>query len=420
MRQESGRNGAVWRAARPSGWLALVMGAVLGMTAAAADELRTIRGELTYVQRIALPPTSLIVVELRDAEDGIVAEVRLSTQGRQVPLPFQIEGPRDRALVLQGGIIVDGLPAWTSDPIPIDAGDARVDLGLVRVQPYTPQGFASTLVCGEVEVIVGFVDQIARVQVGDETFDLVQVPAASGAKFALPDDPETFFWNRGDRALIAIRGESLPECVAAAPEPLRARGNEPGWQLTVDEERLVFVTDYGGTRLETMRHELATVDEGRRFSVEAFGFAATVIETLCRDDMTGMPHPQTVLLELATMNLRGCGGEPRDLLIGAEWVVEDIAGTGVIDRSHLTLAFDPAGRLTGSGGCNRYTTAYTLTGETLTFSQPASTMMMCTEALMAQERTFFETLANTRTFDIDPTGALLLQAPDGTAVLARR
>ena len=39
---------------------------------------------------------------------------------------------------------------------------------------------------------------------------------------------------------------------------------------------------------------------------------------------------------------------------GAAWLLEDLAGRGVIDNSHATLQFMADGKVAGTGGCNRY------------------------------------------------------------------
>jgi len=109
----------------------------------------------------------------------------------------------------------------------------------------------------------------------------------------------------------------------------------------------------------------------------------------------------------------------RWLLAAHPWRVEDIAGGGIIDASNVTLAFAPGGRVSGSGGCNRYTGGVELTGEGLRFG-PAATMIACAEALMAQERRFFEALGRVDRFDIAPDGALVLLAGGETVVTARR
>ena len=132
--------------------------------------------------------------------------------------------------------------------------------------------------------------------------------------------------------------------------------------------------------------------------------------------MSGPPYPQTVSVTTGEGVLNGCGGEPIDLLAGLEWVVEDIAGGGIIDSSRVTMEFDAASRrVAGSGGCNRYNAAFDLSGEGLSIGPAAATMMACAEALMEQEWRFFDLLQRVSRFDIDETGALLLYINDQDA-----
>ncbi len=399
-----------------------IAAALLAAAAATAwAEDRPVRGELTYLQRIALPDDAEVVVELKDAAGTVVGEARTSADGRQVPLPFEVTGPAATALTFRGAVLADGRPAWISEAVPIEAGSEPVDLGAVRVQPITALAAASALVCGATEVVVGFDGERARLQVHGRTVDLAQVPAASGARYEAADDPGTFFWSRGERALVAIDGATLPECAPADAAPdLRARGNEPGWQLTVRGEGLRLVTDYGATWLETTRFEREATADGTRFTVPHFALAATVNDTLCRDDMTGMPHPGSVVLDLADTRLRGCAGEPLDLLVGDEWIVETIDGEPVDEETTVTLLFDAAGRLAGSSGCNRYTTDFQLTGEGLGFGLMAGTMMACPDPTMDQEQRFYRALEEVARFDVDDEGRLLLLGVDGERIVARR
>jgi hypothetical protein len=46
-------------------------------------------------------------------------------------------------------------------------------------------------------------------------------------------------------------------------------------------------------------------------------------------------------------------------------------------------------------------------------------MMACPEALMNQERRFFDALGEVFRHDFDETGALVLYTPDGAAIRAR-
>lgn len=116
----------------------------------------------------------------------------------------------------------------------------------------------------------------------------------------------------------------------------------------------------------------------------------------------------------------GAGGPTASALLGPEWVVEDIGGRGIIDDSRVTLAFDTEGRSGGKGSCNTYGAGYETDGDKITFEQPFSTMMACAEALMNQERAFFDLLPQIRRFDIADDGALILTAEDGRTITARR
>ena len=99
--------------------------------------------------------------------------------------------------------------------------------------------------------------------------------------------------------------------------------------------------------------------------------------------------------------------ERTDPLIGTSWWVEDISGGGVIDRSRATVEFVEPGQVAGSSSCNRYMGGYERDGESLNFGNLAGTKMACPEALMNQERLFFEALAQVVAWRIDPQTELL-------------
>lgn len=118
----------------------------------------------------------------------------------------------------------------------------------------------------------------------------------------------------------------------------------------------------------------------------------------------------------------GCAVTPaQPSLQGAEWRIEDIAGTGVIDSSNVTLQFLDAGRLAGSGGCNRLLGSYDNPAKgDIKFSQVGTTMMACPPALMNQERKLLDLLPTITRYSMDASGALVLSSEKGEQVLARR
>ena len=78
--------------------------------------------------------------------------------------------------------------------------------------------------------------------------------------------------------------------------------------------------------------------------------------------------------------------------LAGDWLLEDLGGRGVMDMVQTTLVFDGEGRVSGSGGCNRYTGSYTFTDGELSFGPLAGTKMMCPEAVMDQEDRFHKAL----------------------------
>ncbi|MEZ5566489.1 MAG: META domain-containing protein [Gammaproteobacteria bacterium] len=75
-------------------------------------------------------------------------------------------------------------------------------------------------------------------------------------------------------------------------------------------------------------------------------------------------------------------------LVDIEWIIEDIAGDGVIDNPQASLVFGIDGRLSGSATCNRIFGRYQLQGKQLSIEPMGTTMMACPEAVDNQEENF--------------------------------
>ena len=109
-------------------------------------------------------------------------------------------------------------------------------------------------------------------------------------------------------------------------------------------------------------------------------------------------------------------------LAGSAWTLISFeTDTGVIaaaQEAPATLVFSAAGeqdsRLSGSGGCNRYTGSYTLTGDRLRLGPLASTRMMCDAVRMEQEDRFFQALSTAERCEISRQGELLIVYTGGT------
>lgn len=393
-----------------------------------------ISGELTYRQRIALPPDSVAVVELRDnAGDGqVVAEWRRTLGGQQVPIRFEMPvdpgqlKPGQRYAV-RGAIFTGGQPAWVSEAQRVTPAAGAVQAGTLLLAPYRPLAFATALKCGDRVASFGVGKRdgrdVPQLAVGDRRYDLREVVAASGARYEAIDDPRTTVWSKGDRFTLVVGGEAWPECEAQraggtpASATVRARGNEPFWSVEIDQTLRLRTPD---RTVEGPAPAARIVAGVRRYDGTLDGRPINVAlrQQRCTDTMTGMPHPLSAEVQFDGRTYRGCAGEPADLLVGPEWVVEDITG-GMIDRSRATLTFGTDGRLGGRASCNTFTTTYKLTGEGLAIGKTAATMMACAPGLMQQEGRFLDILQQATRFEISDTGALLLIAPDGRRITAR-
>lgn len=141
-------------------------------------------------------------------------------------------------------------------------------------------------------------------------------------------------------------------------------------------------------------------------------FASTPVAANAASDPTSLPAYRAVADHLMSTD------EAR--LLGQEWVIEDIAGNGVIDNSLATLQFFPDGRLAGSATCNRIIGSYEANRGRLSVVPAGTTMMACPTALMNQERKLLDFLPTVRSYHFDTTGALILLSADGTTIAARR
>lgn len=208
---------------------------------------------------------------------------------------------------------------------------------------------------------------------------------------------------------------------ADAEDTWTARGQEPGWLLTLEGSRAEFGYNYNQDQYSAELSGPAPVEGGVEYTEGPGGLAVTRISKVCADVMSGIPYPDTVTVTLGDEVFHGCGGDPKAVLTGAEWVVEDIGNRGVIDTVRVTIVFETAeGRAGGSGGCNNWGADYALSGEGIRFGDAVSTEMACEEAVMNQEQAFHAALRAVTSYAVDETGALVMTGPDGARILARR
>ena len=204
-------------------------------------------------------------------------------------------------------------------------------------------------------------------------------------------------------AIKSIRNGGKADTFAKAGYPLL-----PGW--TYGSLWWVSNDDHGAFAARGVHGQTIWIDP--KADMVIVRFASHPVAANAATDPTSLPAYRAVAEHLMATD--------KTPLLGAEWVIENIAGGGVIDNSHATLLFLPEGRLAGSGTCNRLLGSYKTDGQALTISDTGTTMMACPSALMNQERKLLDLLAQVTRWQIDSTGALVLTAKNGQTIVARR
>jgi heat shock protein HslJ len=99
--------------------------------------------------------------------------------------------------------------------------------------------------------------------------------------------------------------------------------------------------------------------------------------------------------------LAGCASEPmpaNDPLSGTRWSLVSIGGSPVLASESTSMLFDK-GRLSGSDGCNRYTTSYMASEKDLKVgANIAGTRMACPQPVMEEAATFIGILGRATSY----------------------
>ncbi|WP_227539258.1 MULTISPECIES: META domain-containing protein [Marinobacter] len=279
--------------------------------------------------------------------------------------------------------------------------------------------------CGQLEIGVSGTEDSKLISVDylDRRILLKPAESASGALYVAPGDETTRFWNKGERATLTIQGQTYPECLppGGLEMPFEARGNEPFWHVTIEGQELLLTRPYEEERTRRIPVALQTANRhGREFvaTLDDLSITLTVAQQLCEDSMSGAQYPAQVRLAVNGGEFSGCGGDPQRLFRGAEWVVENLAGSGIIDRSQITIEFLEDNRIAGRSSCNRYTGSYKLGGEGIAFGPMAITRMACAPVLMRQEDRFLNLLGRVASAKIGRKGELRLSTPEGDTIRA--
>jgi len=273
-------------------------------------------------------------------------------------------------------------------------------------------------ICGDERIETRVDGDRVQMTARGKTVDLKPRPAASGARY---QSGRTAFWEKGGAAMVEIDGEALPECALAAPsdasgatgaraaaaEPFVALGQEPGWRLEVNGDRIVILSQYGEKERSYPRPAAQLFPGRTDYRAMASGddsAVVSIIDGTCTDAMSGAAYPARVTVTMTDETLEGCGGD-RFSMIAGEWRVVSLDGRAVSGDAAPTMTFEN-GRAFGFSGCNRWTGEAKLTGEGLSFGAIAVTKMACIGEGDAIERAFLDLLGGVDAFEPGADGSM--------------
>lgn len=294
------------------------------------------------------------------------------------------------------------------------------------------QKVSAEYICSHLLVKADFFGNYLTLTIEDKSYQLNQTQSASGSKYE-NKATKTLFWQKGDSAVLEFNGQRFSNCrkvTIQRPDavskrltlPFTARGNEPGWLLTLTKDQFELISDHGHLTAIAPMPGGSIIEAGKpiQLETERLGPLSFLAEAkLCHDSMSGMPYPYAVSIKTEQQDYNGCGGEPRSLLTENPWSVLTIANHMLAEESRISLNFNADFQLSGIASCNRYTSSYSLTGESLTVSPITTTLMACEPSLMEQEANFLKHLANINRFDITKDGQLILYNSQGETLKAQ-
>lgn len=165
-------------------------------------------------------------------------------------------------------------------------------------------------------------------------------------------------------------------------------GESTGWAIELDAP-----IDIEGKQLHSIEVASKNLDKLQQLDnkhVQASGKISHV---------QGVERGERTILEVSSIREVKYANEPTFQLTGSEWLLEDLAGAGVIDNAQATLAFPEEGKVAGRGSCNRFFGPAKISGDSMQLGPLGATRMACPEAVMNQETKYLDALQKVERFE---------------------
>ncbi len=308
----------------------------------------SVSGTVSYRERIALPPDAVVEVTLADVSlmdvpAELIAKTSMPTEGRQVPISFEVIYDPARiderhTYAVRAVISREERMLFTTDTayhVITQGSPNEVDLLLVKVAAPSERPAALTYGCddpaGEPFTFgVRFREEAVELRLPERfhrpaSVTLSQVRAGSGSKYK---GDGILFWIAGEEARFDVDGESFGPCAErpadqAVADPwaqarsdgvaFRALGQEPFWKLDIIPERWMNFQRLGEDGVFTPVPEAesdAAGQTGYHAITEAHDLKVVIDPTVCYDSMSGAEFEATVVVTLDGKVFHGCGRTP--------------------------------------------------------------------------------------------------------------
>lgn len=315
---------------------AIVAIVALGLSACTGWSDDTLRGTVTYRERMALTPNaevsvSLLDVSKADAAAIVMAESVFSADSRQVPLPFVLSYDKGdistrNSYVLRAEIRQDDHLLFTTDqsyPVINNGLTDEIELLLIRAQPGALTPNATEAVAGRLLLsaeVLRFVPcgaegegTVLQDQTGGDAAQLIRSLGSDG-------NGVTALVRLDADRLIDVRyaGNEGPSCEALPfNAEVEARGQEPFWFVSVATGVATFRTpeipgiEYAGgswTRPDGSGWRFAA---SRTVDAVTDSLVLELDEERCVDTMSGARYPFGATVTQGGRVMTGCAVEGR-------------------------------------------------------------------------------------------------------------
>jgi len=161
---------------------------------------------------------------------------------------------------------------------------------------------------------------------------------------------------------------------------------------------------------------LAFLAVGIVFTLAACGSSSPTASPAATGTPAALETPEVTLAPPTESPAASAEPSPITGLAGTSWKLVTSNGTKPAPGVEITAEFGADGAMTGSGGCNTYNAAYTVTGESITIENIASTLMACGDPQATAETAYFGALEKVNVWAI-AAGSLTLTGTGGQPTL---